>query len=83
MDNFILEIPNVFSPELCKNIINKFENDTANQVKGALEDKGGNYVNEDWKSSTELMYLLHLVGKLQILKLNTMLKTRLKHILNI
>ena len=54
MDNFILEIPNVFSPELCKNIINKFENDTANQVKGALEDKGGNYVNEDWKSSTEL-----------------------------
>ena len=54
MDNFILEIPNVFSPELCKNIINKFENDTANHVKGALEDKGGNYVNEDWKSSTEL-----------------------------
>ena len=54
MDNFILEIPNLFSPELCKNIINKFENDTANHVKGALEDKGGNYVNEDWKSSTEL-----------------------------
>ena len=55
MDKFILEIPNVFSPELCQNIINKFENDTANQMKGALEDTGGiGYLNEDWKSSTEL-----------------------------
>jgi len=54
MDKFILEIPNVFSPELCQNIIKKFENDTANHVKGALEDKDGNYLNEEWKSSTEL-----------------------------
>ena len=55
MDKFILEIPNVFSPELCQNIINKFENDTMNHVKGALEDANGiGYLNEDWKSSTEL-----------------------------
>jgi hypothetical protein len=55
MDKFILEIPNVFSPELCQNIINKFENDTINHVKGTLEDGGGHkYTNEDWKSSTEL-----------------------------
>lgn len=55
MDKFILEIPNVFSSELCENIINKFENDTQNQVKGTLEDGGGNrYIKEEWKSSTEL-----------------------------
>lgn len=55
MDKFILEIPNVFSPELCQNIINKFENDTTNHVKGALEGGDGKrYTNDDWKSSTEL-----------------------------
>jgi hypothetical protein len=54
MDKFILEIPNVFSPELCQNIINKFENDAENKVKGALEAGDGQYTNEDWKSSTEL-----------------------------
>ena len=58
MDKFILEIPNVFSSELCKNIINKFENDTQNQVKGALEGGDGRaYLNEEWKSSTELNVL--------------------------
>jgi len=58
MDKFILEIPNVFSSELCENIINKFENDTQNQVKGTLEDGGGDrYINEEWKSSTELNVL--------------------------
>jgi hypothetical protein len=55
MDKFILEIPNVFSPELCQNIINKFENDAENKVKGALEGGDGKkYTNDDWKSSTEL-----------------------------
>lgn len=54
MDKFILEIPNVFSPKLCENIIKKFENDHTNHVKGTLQDSNGNYVNEDWKSSTEL-----------------------------
>jgi len=58
MDKFILEIPNVFSSELCENIINKFENDTQNQVKGALGDDGGDrYINEEWKNSTELNVL--------------------------
>jgi hypothetical protein len=58
MDKFILEIPNVFSSELCENIINKFENDTQNQVKGALENGSGDrYINEEWKSSTELNVL--------------------------
>jgi hypothetical protein len=55
MDKFILEIPNVFSSELCQNIINKFENDTTNHVKGVLQNSGNDcYMNEEWKSSTEL-----------------------------
>ena len=54
MDNFLLEIPNALPAELCENLIKKFDANPEQQVKGSLQDKSGNYVNEDWKASTEL-----------------------------
>ena len=54
MDNFLLEIPNALPAELCENLIKKFDANPEQQVTGALQDKTGNYVNEDLKASTEL-----------------------------
>ena len=36
MDNYILEIPNFVSPELCNEIVQRFENDTRKKHQPAL-----------------------------------------------
>ena len=53
-DDFILEIDNVLPPELCKTIIDKFENDDKFQIDGNLGGTSNLFVNKQWKDSKEL-----------------------------
>ena len=53
-DDFILEIPHVFSQEMCETIINKFENDNEFQIDGKLGGESDHFLNKNWKDSKEL-----------------------------
>ena len=55
MDHFILEIPNVLSPEICNSIIERFENDKE-KVKGRIAYGGSGFkVMENMKNTTEVL----------------------------
>lgn len=55
MDNFILEINSVLSPQLCKNIIEKFESDKESQSDGVLGDSERSCIDKSSKDSKEII----------------------------
>lgn len=54
MDNFVYEIDNVLSPNLCINIIDKFELDDCNKVSGKLGSLNFSRIDTFSKDSVEI-----------------------------